>query len=791
MTGKIKYIGFFLVLIALDIFFISRAVDFSRIYPFQRIAIDGSLLHRITTTGGGYRFNSRIISIQDREVNRTNLISTLNTVSNDRVLNVTVVHGTEINRREILRKKYNTDILWFFIILLLLANVHYLWGLFVKIIRSNLSQANLYFNLSLGLSLFHFLLMEFFSYGQLQLFFLLIVIYIGYLILKGGYNLLNQKIRGGTTLLYFSIVFVFILASFYPESQTSSLTFSILSLLLIICSMFSFVKILLNFIVIRNIYIIRRGLIGMAVILNGIIIPLASLMLGLHYDLRMPAQYYPMLSVIIPLVAGNGLLQYDIFSSRMFLGTGFTQFFLNILISIIAATFLFYISNLTIPFYRMIFLYSLFAVLMIFLFHVKRLLRRKLNSALFINKDEYAFSLQNIAELVSLPEDISVKIARIFEEIVKLTDVEYLKFALFADRADDDYSNLEEYVEYFRRESTLFRFFLRNRDIIFRYSLMKNTLMEERVYEFLENKDVILAIPAIKEKSLIGALLVGDKRRDKYLSNSDIRYLETVTFQIQQLFENDRLFRDYIARSSFEKELEIASYIQLRLLPKKAPARRGLAISFYNRPYLKVTGDYFDFIKIDRDNTAIVVGDISGHGLAAAMVLSMTSSITNAMLKEKKSIERTVFEINHFLNYRYKGIELITLFVGIFNKKTREMVYINAGHCTPIIIENDNKNISYLEGRSKILGADPSARYFSSKFTLSRRDELFFYTDGVIEIYDEKNNALFSEKDLISLVSKNRDLDVQRKLNAVIDNINSFDSETIRDDITLIGIKIL
>lgn len=791
MTDKIKYIVFILVLVALDIFFISRAIDFSKIYPFQRIAMDGVLLHRITATGGGYKFNSRIISIQDREIDGKNLIGTLKTVRNDRVLNVTVAHGDEISRREILRKEYNTDILWFFIILLLLANIHYLWGLFVKIIRSNLSQANLYFNLSLGLSIFHFLLMEFFSYGEFQLFFLLVVIYIGYLILKGGYNLLNQKIRGGTALLYFSIVFIFILISFYPKEQTRGLTFSILSLLLIICSMFSFVKILLNFIVIRNIYIIRRGLIGMAVILNGIIIPLSSLMLGLYYDLRMPAQYYPMLSVIIPLIAGNGLLQYDIFSSRMFLGTGFTQFFLNVLISILAATFLFYISNLTIPFSQLVLFYTLFVVLMIFLFHVKRLLRRKLNNVLFINKDEYAFSLQNIAELVSLPEDISVKIAKIFDEIIVLTDVDYLRFAIFADRADEDYSNLEEYVEYFRKESTLFRFFLRNRDIIFRYSLMKNSLIEERVYEFLENRDLILAIPAIKEKSLIGALLVGDKRKDKYLSNSDIRYLETVTFQIQQLFENDRLFRDYIVRSSFEKELEIASYIQLRLFPEKAPARRGLAISFYNRPYLKVTGDYFDFIKVDRDNTAIVVGDISGHGLAAAMVLSMTSSITNAMLKEKKSIERTVLEINHFLNYRYKGIELITLFIGIFNKKTREMVYINAGHCTPILIKNEKKNLSYLEGRSKILGADPSAKYFSSKFTLSRRDELFFYTDGVIELYDEKNNALFSEKNLIELISKNRDLDIQRKINAVIDNINSFDSEAIRDDITLIGIKIL
>ena len=185
-----------------------------------------------------------------------------------------------------------------------------------------------------------------------------------------------------------------------------------------------------------------------------------------------------------------------------------------------------------------------------------------------------------------------------------------------------------------------------------------------------------------------------------------------MSLQLFQMLENDRLLKNYIIRRRFEMELDIASYIQTRLFPKSAPDSSRLAISFYNRPFLKVTGDYFDFIEIDKKNTAIVIGDISGHGLAAAMILSMTSSTIHALLREKKPIEYVIEEVNFFLNHRYRGTELITLFAGIYNTVTGELTYINAGHCPPVFIRKGTGEPERLEGRSKILGADPSAMYF-------------------------------------------------------------------------------
>ncbi|HPA72908.1 MAG TPA: PP2C family protein-serine/threonine phosphatase, partial [Spirochaetota bacterium] len=203
---------------------------------------------------------------------------------------------------------------------------------------------------------------------------------------------------------------------------------------------------------------------------------------------------------------------------------------------------------------------------------------------------------------------------------------------------------------------------------------------------------------------------------------------------------------------------------------------------------LKVTGDYFDFIEIDKKTTAIVIGDISGHGLAAAMILSMTSSIIHSLLREKMPVEQVIEEVNYFLNNRYRGTELITLFAGIYNNATRELSYINAGHCPPAVFRGKDGEVARLEGRSKILGADPSAVYSASKVTFEKDDELFLFTDGAMEIYDDTTGREFNEELLLDTFRSRAGSDIEGKIHAVIDTINQF-SESIRDDITLIAVR--
>ncbi|MDY6969922.1 MAG: PP2C family protein-serine/threonine phosphatase, partial [Spirochaetota bacterium] len=171
--------------------------------------------------------------------------------------------------------------------------------------------------------------------------------------------------------------------------------------------------------------------------------------------------------------------------------------------------------------------------------------------------------------------------------------------------------------------------------------------------------------------------------------------------------------------------------------------------------------------------------------------LSVVSSITHVMLQEKKSISETLEEINHYLNFRCDGVELVTFFISIYNKKTKEFEYINAGHRTPILIKKDTGELSFLEGKASILGALPNVDYSSSTLTFNRGDEMILYTDGLVEIYNDNTGEDYNDETLMRTISESIDLEIEDKLNSIIEKINLFKNGSIRDDIIIIGIEVL
>ena len=775
-------------LAALNVIFVSRAIDFAGMYPFERILIGDRFLFSLNLHDNSIPFGSRLVSLQGRSISGDGT-AILEERAGD-ILVEAEIRDRGVSARRVVKKRFNDDLLWLLFILLLLANVHFIWGFWVGTIRSNMSQSRMYSSISMGISLFYFFLIDFLSFMDAFPALMAVIFILGFYILKISYNLSNQKTRGRAVIVL-ALVAAGIFLFWLLGKPAPALAMSLLLGLLIGCSALSLAKLVVHSFRDRVIYIHKRNIIVSIIMVTGFIAPLALFLAGLHSDLPVPVHFLPVLSITMPLFIGNGLLQYNIFSNRIFKGSGLIKLYINIFLSVGVAFSVYHGLNAGYSLSGGAVFYSVFSLLLFLIMMMKRNLIRKLDNAFFTNRDEYAMSLQTIAELVSSPDDLREKIGKIFGEVRRIVGVNYLRVVFFDDGESRRVEGLENEVEYLSNESSLY-FFLRNRrEPIFRYSLIQYSYIEEEVYRYMTGRDIVFIIPMMDDREMTGTLLVGDKRSGEFFSDDDIRYMQTLSFQLLQLFTNDTLFQDYLLRTSFEKELDIASYIQIRLFPKSVPEKRGVALSFYNRPYLKVTGDYFDFIDIDRDRTAIIIGDISGHGLAAAMVLSMTSSITNAMLREKKSIERVLKEINHFLNYRYRGIELITLFMSVFNRKTRELHYINAGHCAPLLISRKGGEISRLEGRSKILGADPHAGYFISKQTLDRSDELFLFTDGIIEIFDEARNTGFSESDLVTVLRESAGLEVHDKINRIIDRVNSFGADVLNDDMTLIGMKVL
>jgi phosphoserine phosphatase RsbU/P len=786
---KIWYLVVILCMVALNVLFFERASDFCHKYPLGRLIFGNTLLFKISSSEVPWPYGSVITEVNGAAVGPGDAGEAFYRSEGEKLF-ITVEYGEDKYHSEFVPDRVNSDLFWFFLFLIICADIHFFWAIFVQFVYPYryLARLFVYFGISLGVHILS--IIEIFSYSRLTPVFIASGAAVGFLGMLIGLNLANRKmgklmacILAGTGFVMTAVPLVF------PAIKASSSLFAGYFAYLTGCALFAIARLASATIRNPSHYLINRNISIILCMIGGFLAPAAFFMSGFYADLMLPVTAVPVMTLVIPLFIGTRLLENNSFDMKVYFDKGAIITMLNLVIAFIGGFFLFYISNAGGYRYQLTAYYTVFVVLMIYLLDLKHFLNVRINNAVLKLRDYYSGSLQHITELVSSPAELPAKLGKIFGEVRSLTGSKILKLVLFDERQGEAQPETSSYLEHAPGARQFAPFFKANRGVLLRYTLIMNDEQEEKLNRFLAERGALMAVPLVKGTDIHGALLVGEKASGEPYTEEEFGYLQTVSLQLYQLLENDRLFSNYIIKKRYERELDIASSIQLRLFPTGAPERCGLQISFHIRPYSKVTGDYFDFIPVGRDRTAIVMGDVSGHGLAASMILSMTSSIVNSLLGEKMSIEKVIEEINHFLNVRYNGVDLITLFIGVYNKKSRELVYINAGHCTPILLRAGRKELSYLEGRSKILGADPSANYFSSRLTLARGDEIVMYTDGLVEIFDEKSEPQFNEKSVADILQKTRDKNIDEKVSTVIEAMEKY-RDSIRDDLTIIGFKV-
>ncbi|MCX7678697.1 MAG: SpoIIE family protein phosphatase [Spirochaetes bacterium] len=693
-----------------------------------------------------------------------------------------------LSQKIIVRQTHKQNILWFYAFLFLIGNVHLVFSIAVLTFRLRDYQSKVFVVLSFLQGIWYVAIAEYIFTSWFVTIFSIITALLASSIVLSCCYLGGMKLRPIMYIALSIITIAFLIIALSPLlliSPRIKIAFAFLYLF--------GVAIISNFILAKRIFETRNTyakkhrfpyLYAMSI---SFLIPPALFATSLFYAFPLPAQYFPLFSLAFPVFMGQNIFHYNLFSSRYLFLRSSAIFIVNIATAIIMAVMLYAIAKEWQLIHPSVWFFLYFVVYTSFI-AITRNLRRKLINALIVDRANQSRSLQNIELMVATPEPLDYKIERIFTEISLILGISEIRLLLFCKNEDFIEIHKSTLVEKLPNDNFLATYFAEKRTQIFSFELIPHQPIDQKILHFMDENRFVFALPIFSQEKILAVLMLGSKQNGELYFSHDVNYLETIALQIRQMLENNQLLNSYIARRHFEMELDIASFVQSRLFPRQAPTSSKMAISFYNRPYLKVTGDYFDFIEIDRKNTAIIIGDISGHGLAAAMILSMISSTFHALLKEKFSIEKVIEEINYLLNNRYKGTELITLFAGIYNSTTGQLRYINAGHCTPLVLKKKTNSFTALEGRSKIVGADTSALYLASLYNFEKGDELFLYTDGATEIYDEKTGRLFSESDLIETLRKNAHRDIEGKIHALIEKINSF-GDAIHDDITLIAIR--
>ncbi len=248
-----------------------------------------------------------------------------------------------------------------------------------------------------------------------------------------------------------------------------------------------------------------------------------------------------------------------------------------------------------------------------------------------------------------------------------------------------------------------------------------------------------------------------------------------------------------VARETLERELRNAREIQQRLLPHEMPHLPGFEICGASLPSRQVGGDYFDFIETESGILGVAIGDVSGKGLPAALLMANLQASLHAQITSSRAVGELVQRLNNLLVRSTDTHMFATFFYGILDRNQSTFTWANAGHNPPILLRSAG-GVERLEAGGLVLGFLPNQVYAQKEVSLEPGDVLVLYTDGITEASaprtEDERRELFGEDRLLEIVERSRDdtaLEIQAR---ILDAISGYTSGTPQeDDITLVVIK--
>lgn len=278
------------------------------------------------------------------------------------------------------------------------------------------------------------------------------------------------------------------------------------------------------------------------------------------------------------------------------------------------------------------------------------------------------------------------------------------------------------------------------------------TVIESSPSRIIDEFDVI--IPVFHKNEPLAYLLVAGLEHEKLRlkeTMTNISFIQTLVNIIVVAVENKRMTKLGIIQERIKKELEVASEMQKLLFPADLPSNRKMDISAKYTPRHEVGGDYYDFIPLGEEEYIICIADVSGKGISAAMLMAnFQATIRTLFSYQRFELDFLIEELNKKVVTSAKGEKFITFFIAHYNANTRKMKYINAGHNHPFI--TNGKTVQMLDQGSIGLGMLDELPFINQgSIELQPNTTLILYTDGIIELENEKNEFFELER-LIKLV---------------------------------------
>jgi putative ABC transport system permease protein len=287
--------------------------------------------------------------------------------------------------------------------------------------------------------------------------------------------------------------------------------------------------------------------------------------------------------------------------------------------------------------------------------------------------------------------------------------------------------------------------------------------------EALANTGARLAVPLRTKNEIVGVLLLGPPEGQESYRAAEKHVLSSSAEVFALMIENARLNERALDQEKLRRELELAAEVQRRLLPPEPPASKVATLAAFSLPARTVGGDYYDFVDLPGEQIGIAIADVSGKGIAAALLMSVVQASLRAIAVDSEvSLSRMAAKLNGFL-YRSSGTnKYATFFYAQMDQHRRHLRYVNAGHNPPYLVRRTDAGVEITELRAggTVLGLFPEVEYEEADMHLRPGDLLVAFTDGVTEALNLKGEEFGEQrlKDLLCLMAGAPAQDIASKL---------------------------
>ena len=322
-------------------------------------------------------------------------------------------------------------------------------------------------------------------------------------------------------------------------------------------------------------------------------------------------------------------------------------------------------------------------------------------------------------------------------------------------------------------------------NILPKFTRLKN--LESGDNPLLNEFDVV--IPVRHKEQPIAYVFIGGFEDDEDMY-SKVQFITTITNIIAVAIENKRLFKRQLEQERLKKEMELASEIQQMLIPKHLPKKECYELSSIYKPHFGVGGDYFDFLELEDGKIIFCVGDVSGKGVAAALVMANFQAIFHTNLAKRPNLEAFINDLNKAVNIITNGDRFITLFVAEYDIQNRKLYYVNAGHNPPFLATKNG--IELMKKGCTILGPFeqlPTVE-IGEVDIVDDQATILVFTDGLTDLQNPEG-GYFDEEILKDFLARNFEkgaIEINENLLNAIDAFRG--AQAYPDDITVLTCKI-